>query len=211
MSNEIVKQFVLLGERSGKLISLRSGSVTEITEFFAIHNAGYNAVAIFLSRLDAEIFRQLLNSQHHDGQQNSFEIVGYKDSRLEIIRIIGNSPFVLVVGFMLDHSLRKLVIPKACYSPMCLELHPSDVDWLFFDGKKPERDITSAVFSAFSSVGEEKYLRELGELQFLDVGALEDMAREAVRQIGVMRTGNPTIPAVYSPYRKRWIDLDFRA
>lgn len=208
MKDKMKQQFFLLGEPRANIFEIHSGAVTEITEYFAIVNSGYNAVAIFLSRLDAEICRQFLNSQYLEGQQNRYEIVGYQNDRLKTIRMIRNSPCQFVVGFVLDQS-RKLFIQNGCISLMHFKLNPGDVDWLIFDGNKPERDIASTVFSTFSSVREEKYLRELSELQFLDVGALEDMAREAVRQIGVMRTGNPTIPAVYSPYRKRWIDLYF--
>jgi hypothetical protein len=205
------KSFYLLGEMRGTAITIPQLEATEVTEFltigFPIGGVEHEAVAVFMSKLDAEICRQYLNRQNHEGSRNTYELLANTDSQVQIIKKTGNRPARLVVGFVLDQTTRKLVVQGGLYSLMHFDLHATDQDWLLNGGQKPAHSVMESVRREFLRMGEPGYQDELAELEKLDEKSLISLAKLAVLQVGALPVGNPTIPAVFSPRRQGWAEL----
>lgn len=199
----------LLGEQSGTIIGLPSGESRAVMAFNTI-KFGNNeeAVAAFLSPIDAEICRHYLNEQQCDGQRNDFEVIKHSDPRVKGISALRNWSFRLVCGFVLDQVTKKLVVQGVCPSSMHFSIHPEDQAWMFGTGMRPEFGVMSEVQRTFAVAGEGGYLGELRKLVGLDGKSLTRLANVAVRKVGVLLEGNPKIPAVFSPRRGGWVELN---
>lgn len=208
MENSSAPNTYLLGETQQSVMCMASGLIAPITEFMTISFTGGEAVALFNSRLDAEICREYLNRQNHEGKRNQYELVANTDSRVQILKIIGNPPARLVVGFVADQVARKLVVQGGLYSLMHFELHSADQNWLLNGWKKPPHSVMDSVRREFSRMGEPDYQDELAELGKLDEKNLASLAKLAVLQVGSLPAGNPRIPVVFSPRRKGWVELN---
>lgn len=206
------KSFYLLGEHQGTLITTPQLEVTQVTEFqtigFSVGGVEHEATAVFLSRLDAEISRQYLNRQNHEGSRNQYELVANTDSRVQILEKSGNPLARLVVGFVLDETTRQLVVQGGLYSLMHFGLQIDDQNWLLNGGEKPAHSMMESLQAEFAKMGEPTFLDELAELEKLDQKSLVSLAKLAVLQVGSLPVGNPTIPAVFSPRRKGWVELN---
>ena len=85
MLNQSHQKFYLLGEPKGVVAVLPSGKLSQITDFHTLNddeNMSGQAIAIYLSRLDAEIHRQYLNLQCDEGQKNNFALIEHSDERV---------------------------------------------------------------------------------------------------------------------------------
>ena len=211
MSHKKMNQnFYLLGESCGTIITLPFFRAKRVAEFLTIKFPGGEAVAIFLSRLDAEICRQYMNLQSDNGKKNAFELIVHQDERVQVFKKMGNQAYHLVCGFISDAKNKKLVIQGGCYSFMHFGLYPDDNEWLLWGGRKPTRDILKSVQETFSKVGELGYINELKTLDELDAQSLAQLARDAILKIGTsIQKQNGVIPVVFSPRRRKWVKLNF--
>jgi len=197
----------LLGEVHGALMSLPSGQITPVTEFVTIGYSGGEAVAVFASRLDAEICRQYLNQRNQHGSKNRYQVIVNSDQRVGILKRTGNPPARLIVGFVVDHVTHKLVVQGGLYSLMHYDLHMADQHWLLCGGAKPDYSVIDSVRRDFLMMGVPNYLDELTEIESLDEKSLVDLAKLAVLQIGSLSSGVPAVPVVFSLRHKSWIEL----
>ncbi len=190
----------LLGEEHGSVMYLESGQIQHlITEFMTIDYA----IALFVSRLDAEICKQYLNQC----DQNRYKVLVNSNQRVGIIKEVGDTPASLVVGFVLDQATGTLVVQGGIYSLMHFSLNPDDQSWLLDGGSKPAVSVIDSARRTLSQMGGHTYIDELEELEKLDEKSLSNLAKIAVQQAGILQSGNPTIAAVFSPRRKAWIEL----
>lgn len=205
MKSSSIRNTYLLGEAHGAVLRLATGQSTPITEFLTISFAYGKAIALFASKLDAEICRQYLNRQSHDGHKNCYAVVASTDPRVGILKQVGNPPARLVVGFVLDQATGKLVVQGGLYSLMHFNLHTADQEWLLNGGRKPSHSVIESVHSAFSGMGVPSHMDELTELDSLDDRMLVKLAETAIQKIGSLPIGNPAVPAVFSPRRQDWV------
>lgn len=208
MNNENKQKVYLLGEQSGVVTSFKLNKTTVVTEFFTISFTGGESIGLFLSKLDAEICRQYLNTQEHEGKKNKYELITCNDSRVEILRDFEKLPFRLITGFVLDAHSKKLVIQGGCYSVMHFGLSDDESKWILWNENRPEQNTLSLLRSLFLHVGEGGYIEEIEMLNDMDQHSLENLAKEAVIQNGLLPKGIASKPAVFSPSRKRWIELN---
>jgi hypothetical protein len=208
MTNDKQNLFLLI-EPHGMSYELPSGNVTAMSEFFTLTFSGGEAVGLFLSRVDAEICRQLLNLQCSNGRKNNYQLVLAEGHWFDQFKKVGNNPKChLVTSFLLDEKNRMLAMSGGTFSLLHVGINSEDMQWLLLGGNKPGDDILSYVQERFACMGEPQYIEELNALNNLDERSLARLASRAVLEIGTsMSTEHAGIPVIFSPRRHRWVEL----
>lgn len=209
MKNKQRQHFYLLGEESQiRLITLPDNKETKVVEFLTLDTpGGGNGIAIFLSRLDAQICCQYLNQQSHNGKKNKYVLIDSLDSRVAHINEVSEISCNLVLGFLMDMATGQLIVQGGCYSMVHFRLQASVQQWLLKGGSQPHAVIMNSFWTMFAKAGDAHYLDELTLLETLDETSLAEIARNAVLLPSVITASHAMLPVVFSPSRQAWIPM----
>lgn len=207
MSNKQWPNLYLLANPQGRLIIPNIAIDLPVADFFTVVDKEAETIAIFMSKLDAEICRQVFNHQTNNGKFSKFGLMGEKDQCVSILTKFGELPYSLVTCFAINNQNRNFIIDDENISFTCFAINKENENWILRDHKKPTFDIFANVEYLFHSAGENDYLDELQGIETLEQHLLEEMAKEAIFQIGKLQPGEGTNSVVFSPSRKKWIEL----
>ena len=171
------------------------------------HPVGGSRIALFFSRIDAEMCRQYLNQQTYDGYRNQYECRLISDPAVqEILRGPINYNMACITGFA-TISTGRLVLSEKLYSLCQVLLHAGDAAWMRGLAPKPAQSFLESTQAYFQMKGAGSHLADCLAADSWDAKLVQQQAQLAIARIGFSATGDETGFAVYSPTRKAWSHL----
>ena len=195
----------VLAEHRGHISFTEPHKLQEAVEMMTVQSPQTgNLMALFFSRIDAEICRQYLNQQTWKGMRNKYDCRLVDD---RAVQFMINGPIryrsACVNGFITAPS-KRLIISGDVYSLGRMTLHTDDEAWIRGEASKPDMSVLDSVQAHFKSIGAGDHLDECAVADQWDSAAVAKEAQIAIAQIGFHATGTETGFAVYSPARKKW-------